>query len=424
MNDLPVGTIVLDGASKLYRLGTPGTLRGTLEALMQRARDGESPGSLWALKDVSFRVEPGESLGLIGPNGAGKTTTLKLLSKITQPTSGRITVSGRTSSLIELGAGFHPELTGRENIFLNGAILGLTRHEIQRKLDEIIAFSELERFMDTPVKRYSSGMYVRLGFAVAAHVEPEILLVDEVLAVGDARFRSKCIQHIGKLQVDGTTIVLVSHNLHQIREVCDSAILLVNGQVVSRGSTARVLREYGDWVSPCAQETALSSSASDALNPDLAGLTRSDVAAVSVEILPSEAAEGYLVPHANARARISYRLSDVVGIGRVHLALYKADHTLCCIADSAAANGLFDPGKIGGAGGLGCSGVIEIVFTPLQLTAGRYYAIVRVTDVSDVAVIASAQSSMFTVARGGPGDHSGVFVPRTQWRFETGRRDA
>ena len=196
MRDLPIGSVVFEGVSKLYRLGGLSTLRSAVAELTSRRRD-RSLGDFWALKDVSFRVEPGESLGLIGPNGAGKTTTLKLLSNITRPTEGRVVVQGRLSSLIELGAGFHPELTGRENIYLNGAILGLKRREIARKFDDIVVFSELERFLDTPVKRYSSGMFVRLAFAVAAHVEPEVLLVDEVLAVGDAVVSSKMPGSLG-----------------------------------------------------------------------------------------------------------------------------------------------------------------------------------------------------------------------------------
>ena len=225
----PRGSIDFEGVSKKYRLGAQGTLRGTVAALVGRNREGgEQKRTLWALRDVSFRLSPGESLGLIGPNGSGKTTTLKLLSGITLPAKGRIAVQGRTSALIELGAGFHPELTGLENIYLNGAILGLKRREIARRLEAIIDFSGLKRFIDTPVKRYSSGMYVRLGFAVAAHVEPDVLLVDEVLAVGDASFRHRCIQHMHKLRKNGTTVLFVSHNMHLVREMCDQVLLLMH----------------------------------------------------------------------------------------------------------------------------------------------------------------------------------------------------
>ncbi|MBI2814115.1 MAG: ABC transporter ATP-binding protein [Opitutae bacterium] len=199
----------------------------------------------WALRDVSFDVQQGDVIGIIGRNGAGKSTLLKILSRITEPTTGRVRLRGRIASLLEVGTGFHPELSGRENIFLNGAILGMSRAEIARKFDEIVAFAEVERFLDTPVKHYSSGMYVRLAFAVAAHLEPEILIVDEVLAVGDAAFQKKCL---GKMQAvsrsDGRTVLFVSHNLQSIRQLCHSAVLLAGGQVQTSGPCARVLEFY------------------------------------------------------------------------------------------------------------------------------------------------------------------------------------
>jgi ABC-type polysaccharide/polyol phosphate transport system ATPase subunit len=201
-------------------------------------------GILNALRDVSFEIQPGEALGLIGPNGAGKTTTMSLLAGITAPTEGRVTVHGRVSALIQLGAGFHPELTGRENIYLNGTIMGLKKKKIDSILESIIAFSELESFIDTPIKRYSSGMQVRLGFAVAVHTEPEILLIDEVLAVGDAGFKTKCYQKIRELKDIGTTVVLVSHDLSQIKNLSDRAILLTKGMVVKAGEVDSVIDAY------------------------------------------------------------------------------------------------------------------------------------------------------------------------------------
>src|SRR5204863_7970029 len=181
----------------------------------------------WAHKDVSFEVKQGEVVGIIGRNGAGKSTLLKILSRITEPTTGRVRIKGRVASLLEVGTGFHPELSGRENVFLNGAILGMTRVEIKRKFDEIVAFAEVEKFLDTPVKRYSSGMYVRLAFAVAAHLEPEILVVDEVLAVGDAEFQKKCMGKMGEVaKGSGRTVLFVSHNMAAVRTLCHSAILL------------------------------------------------------------------------------------------------------------------------------------------------------------------------------------------------------
>src|ERR1700677_3494293 len=190
---------------------------------------GDEIEEFWALKDVSFEVKQGEVLGIIGRNGAGKSTLLKILSRITEPTKGRVTLRGRVASLLEVGTGFHPELTGRENLFLNGAILGMTRREVRRKFDEIAAFAEVERFLDTPVKRYSSGMYMRLAFAVAAHMEPEILLVDEVLAVGDAAFQKKCLKKMGEVARGGRTVLFVSHNLAAVQSLCPVAIHLRGG---------------------------------------------------------------------------------------------------------------------------------------------------------------------------------------------------
>lgn len=198
----------------------------------------------WALKDVTFDVKQGERIGIIGRNGAGKSTLLKILSRITEPTTGRVRIKGRVSSLLEVGTGFHPELTGRENIYLNGAILGMGRQEINRKFDEIVAFAEIEKFLDTPVKRYSSGMYVRLAFAVAAHLEPEILIVDEVLAVGDAQFQKKCLGKMEDVGREGRTVLFVSHNMTAINRLCTGAVLLDRGKVQENGATQHVVSTY------------------------------------------------------------------------------------------------------------------------------------------------------------------------------------
>jgi lipopolysaccharide transport system ATP-binding protein len=223
-------------------------LARALSAPFRRRKADEAAASqeeFWALKDVSFEVQRGEVLGIIGRNGAGKSTLLKILSRITDPTSGRVEIDGRVASLLEVGTGFHPELTGRENVFLNGAILGMSRVEIKRKFDEIVAFAEVEKFLDTPVKRYSSGMYVRLAFAVAAHLEPEILIVDEVLAVGDAQFQKKCL---GKMQdvssQDGRTVLFVSHNMEAMQNLCKRAVLLEQGTVSAIDKVERIVLQY------------------------------------------------------------------------------------------------------------------------------------------------------------------------------------
>ncbi len=198
----------------------------------------------WALKDVSFEVKQGDRVGIIGRNGAGKSTLLKVLSRITEPTSGRVSIKGRVASLLEVGTGFHPELTGRENIFLNGAILGMSKIEIKKKFDEIVTFAEVEKFLDTPVKRYSSGIYVRLAFAVAAHLEPEILVVDEVLAVGDAQFQKKCLGKMKDVGQEGRTVLFVSHNMGVLKSLCTSSVLLSKGEVIAQGTTSDVVDTY------------------------------------------------------------------------------------------------------------------------------------------------------------------------------------
>ena len=223
------------GLGKRYRLGqTKGMGAG------RRAASDE----FWALKDVSFDIEHGEVVGIIGGNGAGKSTLLKILSRITEPTAGYAEIHGRVGSLLEVGTGFHPDLTGRENIYLNGAILGMKRTDIRRTFDEIVAFAEIEKFIDTPVKRYSSGMYVRLAFAVAAHLQPEILVVDEVLAVGDAAFQKKCLGKMGEAAGNGRTVLFVSHNMAAIKSLCNRAILFEQGRIQQQGTTAQVTDAY------------------------------------------------------------------------------------------------------------------------------------------------------------------------------------
>lgn len=232
--------VMAQKAKKIFSF--PKSLTSTLTSTLTSSSTREE---FWALKDVSFTIEQGDRVGIIGRNGAGKSTLLKLLSRITEPTAGEIKIKGRVASLLEVGTGFHPELTGRENIFLNGAILGMSRAEVRKHFDAIVDFAEIEKFLDTPVKRYSSGMYVRLAFAVAAHLEPEILVIDEVLAVGDAQFQKKCL---GKMEDvsrnEGRTVLFVSHNIESLKSICNSAILLANGKVKDIGDIGKVIHEY------------------------------------------------------------------------------------------------------------------------------------------------------------------------------------
>lgn len=221
------------------------TIAGNIKSLFSgKRKSGNYSEEFWALKDVSFEINRGEKIGIIGRNGAGKSTLLKILSQITEPTTGRVTIQGSMASLLEVGTGFHPELSGRENIFLNGAILGMSRNEIESKFDEIVAFAEVEKFLDTPVKRYSSGMYVRLAFSVAAHLDPDILIIDEVLAVGDAAFQKKCLNKIEEISNRGKTVLFVSHNMSTVMKLCDKAILLNKGSIEASGNVEEVIDKY------------------------------------------------------------------------------------------------------------------------------------------------------------------------------------
>ena len=228
----------VSGAARKFGRSAMNMMRG------QAIIEGEEIEEFWALRNLDFTIEQGDVIGVIGRNGAGKSTLLKVLSRITEPSEGRVTIRGRVASLLEVGTGFHPELSGRENIFLNGAILGMTRGEIRRKFDEIVDFAEVERFLDTPVKRYSSGMYVRLAFAVAAHLEPEILIVDEVLAVGDAEFQKKCLGKMHDVAEHGRTIIFVSHNMTAVKSLCTKGIMLEGGTIRMSGSIVDVANEY------------------------------------------------------------------------------------------------------------------------------------------------------------------------------------
>ena len=244
---------------KQYRVRGFSSVNPTLrEVFVQAAKStftrhngntGHQNDLLWVLRDLSFEVLPGEVVGIIGRNGAGKSTLLKILSRIIKPTTGEVDIYGRVGSLLEVGTGFHPDLTGRENVYLNGAIIGMRREEIKRKFDEIVAFAEVERFLETPVKYYSSGMYVRLAFAVAAHLEPEILILDEVLAVGDAPFRKKCLEKMSEVSREGRTVFFVSHNLESIRELCSRVLLLESGRLVEDGKPDTVNASYARMIS-------------------------------------------------------------------------------------------------------------------------------------------------------------------------------
>jgi lipopolysaccharide transport system ATP-binding protein len=309
--------IQVDALSKRYRLGAgpqgQGDFRDAVRSVMRRLTKGRVNGSsdaarhdLWALDSISFEVRKGEVVGIIGHNGAGKSTLLKILSRITDPTSGSAWFEGRMGSLLEVGTGFHPELSGRENIFLSGAILGMTRKEIAAKLDEIVAFSEIGRFLDTPVKRYSSGMYVRLGFAVAAHLEPEVLIVDEVLAVGDAAFQRKCMAKMQRVSQEGRTILFVSHNMGSVQALCDRALVLKDGRLVSEGPPSEAAALY-------LRSTARHIACDVADRPDRRGRGRAQLVGIAVHNAGREATPATLIHGETAiiRCEVSEVLPDL-----------------------------------------------------------------------------------------------------------------
>ncbi|MGE5231468.1 MAG: ABC transporter ATP-binding protein [Deltaproteobacteria bacterium] len=335
--------IRVEGLCKQYRLGQPARLGSLRESLTEAARAGwrrlrgdgspaGRPGAFWALRDVSFDVGIGEVIGIIGRNGAGKSTLLRILSRITEPTSGRAMIRGRVGSLLEVGTGFHPELTGRENIYMNGAVLGMRKAEIVRKFDEIVAFADIGPFLDTPVKRYSSGMQVRLAFAVAAHLEPEVLIVDEVLAVGDAEFQKKCLGKMRHVSQDGgRTVLFVSHSMDAIQRLCARTVLLDRGRAVMIGETRAVVAEYltrtqapsapGAWI-------------------DVSGVERSGEGSARVTAVQYrsdvEEAGGQPYPDGPLTVGLALVASSAVTVASVAVTLYDVHGTKLVNADTIA----------------------------------------------------------------------------------------
>jgi lipopolysaccharide transport system ATP-binding protein len=405
--------IQFENVSKQYKLGLTRTslpsvvsrwLRGSLRSVVQESSKDEF---LWALRDVSFELEKGQSLALVGPNGAGKTTILKLLANITKPTTGTIQTSGQLSALIELGAGFHPDLTGRENIYLNGTILGLSRDYIRRRYDEIVAFSELERFIDTPVKRYSSGMIVRLGFAVAACIEPDILLVDEVLAVGDASFRQKCLKRIQSLLDAGTSIVFVSHNLYLVQAVCSKALYIQKGQILLDGRTNEVIEAYEQDLH---EEQASKFEHSDPEQTQAA----TGVEITKVEVWGMEGPPAAPLPSKHpAQIRVHYNAYRDVGRVSMSVFIMRSDGLTCSMMRTKL-DGFELHLKRG-------QGLITIHLEPLQLITGTYFAEAYFLNESDsIGLAAGGRSDWFSVkgAARSYEETSGVYEPIVRWHHQ------
>ena len=368
--------------SKRYLLGSfQGSLRHALPALARkltgRASSEDRP-ELWALSDVSFQVGPGEAVAIIGPNGAGKTTALKLATFVTQPTTGEIHVHGRTSALIELGAGFHPDLTGRENIYLNGTILGMKRAEIQQRFDEIVAFSELERFLDTPVKRYSSGMYARLAFLVAAHVNPKVLIVDEVLAVGDVAFQTKCLAHMAGMKREGTTILLVSHAMPRLRRLCERGILLYRGQIIEDGPIDGVIETYQSTPKYSSNLRAKETPDAQAKEQPLATPNESPARITGVVFLDEnqQPADTFLTGK-KLIARIGFEAYQHIPSPVFEIWFHTADGTF--LASHTTAWDEFNCPDIEGPGS------IDLIIDPLPLVGGRFLFEVALTAADGIS---------------------------------------
>ena len=357
--------ISFENVSKKYRLGVaraslPSLISDGIRKIVRPSSSKVSSSDvLWALKDVSFDLEQGQSLALVGSNGAGKTTTLKLLANITQPTLGRLETNGKLSALIELGAGFHPDLTGRENVYLNGTILGLKRQEINRRFEEIVEFSELNRFIDTPVKRYSSGMIVRLGFAVASCIEPEILLVDEVLAVGDASFRQKSLKRIQDLISEGTSILFVSHNLYMVQAVCQKSLYLKNGEVQMWDETKKVIEAYESDIH-AERARKFSGNAAEKGGND----TEIEITKVEVLEVDGKKPEQFL---SNQPAQIRVHYNAYQDMGKVNMSVFviRSDGMTCCMMRTK-----LDQFNLNIDRGVG---TVKVDLDPLQLITGTYF---------------------------------------------------
>ncbi|MCC7177012.1 MAG: ABC transporter ATP-binding protein [Acidobacteria bacterium] len=391
--------------SKKYHLGlTRTSVAAAAWRSLRHAWNGSRGADdvYWALRDVSFSLEAGRSLGLLGPNGAGKSTILKLLAGITEPTSGEVESSGRLAALIELGAGFHPDLTGRENVFLNATLLGLPRHEVRARFDEIVAFAELERFIDTPIKRYSSGMTVRLGFAVASCIEPDVLLVDEVLAVGDAAFRQRCVARIQDLRSAGTSLLFVSHDMGLVKAVCQEALYIEDGAIRHAGDTGETIDHYNRVL----DQRRLAKLQQQAGSPGDHGI----VEIGRVEVLAGDGGPVRAVTSAEpVQVRISYTAYTDVPKANVLVRMMRSDG-LSCFVLRTSQDGVpvrFDRG----------TGTVAVTIDATRLFPGSYYAVVWFLDASDANGMSRATSDWFEVQgrTAGIDHHDGVFEPDHAW---------
>ena len=400
--------IRVEGIGKLYRVGERESyqhLRHVLANAFSGSRNGKRrpKDSIWAVRDVSFTVNQGEVVGLIGRNGAGKSTLLKLLARITRPTVGFADLHGRIGSLLEVGTGFHLELTGRENVFLSGAILGMKKAEIRRKFDEIVAFAEVERFLDSPLKHYSTGMHMRLAFAVAAHLEPEILLVDEVLAVGDAAFQKKCLGKMQDVSRAGRTIIFVSHNMAAVRSLCSRAAWLENGRLLEDGATEEVINRY----LPRSDATSLEVTWHD--ESSAPGDDR--VRLRNARIIPQVGFDGLITVHTPLQVEFSYWNYRPGVVLNVSMALYRLDDTCAFVSASD-----FMPRP---AGLIRHTAEIPGDF----LNAGSYYITLIIVEDASTGLLRKDRILVFDVVEGKPvgnwyGRIPGAVRPKLKWKSE------
>jgi lipopolysaccharide transport system ATP-binding protein len=411
--------IAAENLSKHYRLGTrreggyktlresiAGAVGSGFRRMACRGRAGRTDEAAridyWALRNVSFEVQPGEAVGIIGRNGAGKSTLLKILSQITEPTEGCATLNGRLGSLLEVGTGFHPELTGRENIYLNGAILGMAGKEIARKYDEIVEFSEIGKFIDTPVKRYSSGMYVKLAFSVAAHMEPDILLIDEVLSVGDLAFQRKCLDHAKRLKSRNTTLLFVSHNMFSIKAMCDRAIFLSEGSVVTDGATDEAVRSYEKESRLDVVLWATNMVGSD---PTLCPIHFRDF-----EILDEAGRPRTLFQYGDRmRLRLHYSAREPIDRPNFNVTMIRSDNVMCCNYNTS-----MDKLDVGTVEGEGC---VEVLTPPLKLVADDYMIHLLVWDPYFQRLYCAQVGKNFHIAHPVLNMEFGVFHEPAEWHY-------
>lgn len=404
--------------SKRFRMISeqPQTILETVLAIFREKRLRSSNRELWAVRDLSFDLMPGESLGIIGRNGSGKSTVLKLITRILRPTSGKIMINGRVSALLELGAGFHADLTGRENIYLNASVLGLTKEDVAARFDSIVAFSELEEFIDVPVKHYSSGMYMRLGFSIAIHVRPDILIVDEILAVGDQAFQEKCVDQIYQLKRQGTTIIMVSHNLNMIRNLCTRLLWLEQGNLRSEGPTEAVIAQY---LASTYENPAYTSSPNRAAG-DFRRWGSGEVEITGVRFLDDGAHEQATFHTGNPLTiEIAYDAHRPVQDVEFGLAIFRQDGLQINSPNNRLAGEQIDlaPG----------SGVVRYTVDHLPLLPARYYTTVAIHDSrTATAYDFHEQAYSFHVLAGGPQELDGILhLPASwEWHAQSSRNGA